>query len=89
MGAVLWTPGFLTSSCLCYTQNEAVLDRVASGLKLGPLGALANKGSCGLSIRYYDTAIAFFGAHFAADTHGTSCAAKRNSVCEPHLPYPM
>ena len=49
-------------------------------MSLGLLGSAANKGSTGLSIRYYDTSLALIAAHFSADAKGSSRISKRHSV---------
>lgn len=60
---------------------EARFPPPQTGVSLGPLGQLENKGMTGLSCSYNDATLAIITAHFASDSHGRNKLAKRNAVC--------
>ena len=58
--------------------NRATVNRVATGVQLGPMGALPNKGMTGISARWHDTTLAFITVHFASDKKGVNRLDRRN-----------
>ena len=63
-----------------FSINRSNIDKVATGVNLGPIGILANKGMAGLSARYFDCSLAFVTAHFASDSKGRNRLRRRNRV---------
>ena len=69
--------------CVCVrpTGDRGSFPPPQTGVSLGPLGQLENKGMTGLSCSYNDATLAIITAHFASDSHGRNKLAKRNAVC--------
>lgn len=63
-----------------FSIHRANVEKVATGVNLGPMGVLANKGVAGLSARYHDCTLAFITAHFASDSKGKNRLERRNKV---------